>query len=461
MESTEVEYEDMGLWSGSKASAIEFSRLKDLYSEKMIAGLSDMSLPDDSDPAHDTLLTYAGSVAILDVNGILAPGEYCRHCNYGIVGYDDIRRAALAALSSGVSHLVVKLDTPGGVVSGLGACSVFLKELSSSMNISFYCDGTCASAGTWLATSVGKMIVGAYASVGNVGIMRRLMDATKFNQNLGVTYELLTSTELKGAGDPNIKLTKDQRAYLQEDVDKWGSLFVQHLATSLDLPEDYVRTNIAIAKDWIGQELVTIGLASKVMSFDKFVAEIQKKAQNTRNSQSPTPSQRFAMSTPIIPEATEDSDLLAALTAETVEPEVVADPPVQAAPSLADTSLAAFATQIAVMASENAELKLKLAAAEADKSALALQIDAAKPILRETAQGFSVRLGKAAVGLDSSDVPTLVAMITDLRTEFKKVMPVGQQSVASSAVEDDAEVDTLTAELTSRSIAASMPRKKK
>lgn len=471
MDETEINYEDAGLWLGSMSSAVEFRKLKAMYNEKLVAGFAEIQQVDNSieeSQEEDPLLTYMGSTALLEIDGILASGEYCLWYNYGIVGYDDIRRASLKALKSGVTNLVVKITTPGGMVDGLGACSTFLRELSGSMKISFYCDTSCSSAGIWLATSVGPFVVGEYAEVGNVGVMRLLADTTKMYKDMGVTFDILKSTDLKGAGDSKIKLTPAQRDALQANVDKWGSLFVQHLATQLKLPEDTVRTTIATAEDWVGSEAVALGLASKVISFDKFVASIQKTAQNTRNSQQPTSNLRYAMSIPVIPETQDDSDLF--VSALSAEPAAQVEEPVAPIEAVAPTEavttespIAVFATQIAAMATENAELKLKLAAAEADKSALALQIDAAKPILRETAQGFSVRLGKAAVGLDSSDVPSLVAMITELRTEFKKAMPIGQQSASAVTTADDDDVDTLTAELTSRSIAASMPapRKKK
>lgn len=469
MEDT-IEIDDYGLWLGSKASAYEYRRLKALILEKKLAGISEILNPEDSDPTEkddaemeDPLLAMYGSVAVICVEGILVSGEVCRWYNYGLVGYEDIRRATMCALGNKASEIVVHLKTPGGMVDGLGACSTFFQEVNKTTKVSFYCDSSCASAGVWLGCSTGPMVVGQYAEVGNVGVMRLLADTTKMYKDLGIQFDILKSTDLKGAGDGRIKLSSEARQYLQDNVDKWGNLFVEHLAANLKLSTEDVRTNIAIAKDWVGSELINLGIASKVMSFDKFIASKVNKSNNINISQQPTSSTRYAMSKQIIPTEGEDTSLIEALSADETIPVIEPATEAAATPSPAPAPIqgvAEMAMQLVALAAESAELKLKLAAAEADKEILMQHVEAAKPILRETAQGFSVRLGRPAPTLDSADLPTLVGMVTDLRAEFKKSIPVGQTSKTVTETEDDKQVDNLTSELTSRSIAASMPRKK-
>lgn len=159
-----------------------------------------------------------------------------------------------------------------------------------------------------------------------------------------------------------------------------------------------------------------------------------------------------------------DDSMVEALTIEaegSESPEDETTTPPETTPAT-EIGLEALTTKLVGLAAENAELKLKMATAEAEKENLTQQISAVKPVLVEVVQGFSIKLGRPASSVEGLDVATLVTMVADLRTEFKRAIPVGQKSTQSTANETtDNEIDTLTAELTSRSVAASIPRKRK
>lgn len=468
----ELTKDDLGLWMGSTASAYEYRRLLDKIQSQDVTAFTRMGdTPDAPDTGeeveqYDILLSMAGSVAVIDVQGILVDTECCSWYNWGLVGYPDLRRAAMKAVANKATDIVFHMKTPGGMVQGLGAFSEFVKELNKQIPCSFYCDSHCSSAGMWIGSTLGPMVVGAYAEIGNIGVMRMLADQTKMYSEYGIEFQILKSTDLKGAGDPRIKLSSDQKDYLQQEIDTWADLFVQHLATSLKLPEERVKTQLATAESWVGMAAVNIGLASKVISFDKYIASKANKVKNTTSSTTPSNSfTRFAMALPVLEgDLAADDSMVEALTIEaegSESPEDETTTPPETTPAT-EIGLEALTTKLVGLAAENAELKLKMATAEAEKENLTQQISAVKPVLVEVVQGFSIKLGRPASSVEGLDVATLVTMVADLRTEFKRAIPVGQKSTQSTANETtDNEIDTLTAELTSRSVAASIPRKRK
>ena len=241
---------------------------------------------DDYEPRHP-LLAMDGQVGIVTVDGVLVPGVAGWWGQlFSMVGYDDIRNAVVTALELGAKEILITMKTPGGAVVGVGALTDFLKEAAGDVPITFYSDTFVASAGVWTAVSTGKFLCGPHTEVGSIGVVMVNTEVSKMYAEMGINQTVFRTSELKAIGAAEGEaLTDAQKAELKRSVDESGDRFIQHVAASMKLEENYVRTELATGQMWYADEAKQKGLISGIITFDKLLVAIQNRlSQNNANA---------------------------------------------------------------------------------------------------------------------------------------------------------------------------------
>lgn len=143
-------------------------------------------------------------VALIQIDGVLMFGAE----PFFRMTYERIERAIAMALDDlQVHHLVVQLETPGGVCAGLMACVAKIRKLASrrKIPITVHTSGSCCSAGAFLASSLacngGMWVADPGADqVGMMGIYRcRSFNAVAIAQE-GIELRYVAAGEYKVAG---------------------------------------------------------------------------------------------------------------------------------------------------------------------------------------------------------------------------------------------------------------------
>lgn len=212
-------------------------------------------------------------VAVLSIDGPLITGSSGWMRLFGVVGYDDIRQAADEAVSQkNVKSVMLHVNSPGGMAAGCEDCAAHLKALSEQKPMMTYTDTIMASGGYWLG-SVGKPIMaGATALLGSVGVLITHVDVSKANEQAGRKVTVIRAGEHKQLANPNEPLSEKGREHLESLGEQMYSVFRDNVAGNLGVAAEKFDKTMGRGREFMGQQAVDAGLASKVVSFDQAFA---------------------------------------------------------------------------------------------------------------------------------------------------------------------------------------------
>lgn len=208
-----------------------------------------------------------GSVLVVHVRGALA------HFKTGMGdSYEAIVDRVGAALARKPSSVVLRIESPGGVVSGLNESVLKLRKMSSESGIKLYAfvDEMAASAAYALCCACDERFAPPSAVVGSVGVISTMASQAKKDAKDGVEFVLITSGERKADGHPHAPISEDAVAAERGRV---GELAAQFFALASDATELSPKRLAGLeANIFLGANAKKAGLIDDVMSWDALMA---------------------------------------------------------------------------------------------------------------------------------------------------------------------------------------------
>lgn len=208
----------------------------------------------------------AGDTAVIPVFGPIFPRATMVNQSAGGAALDAIMRDLRVALASeDVARIVMVYDTPGGVVSGLGEAADTLRRAGAQKPLTAFVTGIAASAGYWLASQAGQIVMERAAAVGSIGVVASLSRQEGPGADGRRSYEVVSSGAPLKRPDPS---TEEGRAALQEQVDALEAVFVDDVAkgrrtTAARVRKDYGRGSMLTA-----DAAVAAGMADSIGTLD-------------------------------------------------------------------------------------------------------------------------------------------------------------------------------------------------
>ena len=314
-------------------------------------------------------------VATISINGSLTSGSAGYYGQFfGVLGYDDIRKAVVEAASDPeVKSILLHVNSGGGSVSGVDDLAKFIGKVNQSKPIAAYTDGMMASAAYWLASGVSNIMAGSTAIVGSLGVLSVHTERSQMLKEAGIAVTVVRAGKYKALANSVEPLTEAALAEVQGQVNDMYDIFMAQVAAGRNVTVSTADSQMGQGREFLGKGAVTAGLVDKLATYDQALAAAKKLDKNPAMMNNPQKSKGIHM----VNKATLNESQLAALaagasleavaaaaTANVVEDDAVA----QAA--LAATEAAALAaTEAAALAATEAAA---LAAATGNTSAFAL-----------------------------------------------------------------------------------------
>lgn len=207
-------------------------------------------------------------VVIINIHGPLM-----HHPSFFFDSYDAITCRMQAALSLQPRLVVLSIDSPGGLVSGAFDTARQLRELCGAAGVKLYSHiaGVGASAAYALATAGEYIGASQTAMVGSIGVLDMLVDATAQNEMLGLNVQLIASGQRKTDGNPDAQMTEGAVSATQQRVDELAEMFFD-LVTEHEYGNGQDELRALQAGVFTGEEAVSLGLATEVITQDKMLA---------------------------------------------------------------------------------------------------------------------------------------------------------------------------------------------
>jgi serine protease SohB len=169
------------------------------------------------------------------------------------------------------SEVIVKLDSPGGTVTGYGLAAAQLGRLKKAgIPVTVAVDQVAASGGYMMAAVADKIVAAPFAIIGSVGVVMELPNFAKLLERAGIKYLQYTAGEHKRPVSPMVEPTKQGEEKTQEKLVKTLELFKNHIKENR--PQVDVEA-IATGETWYATEAKDLKMVDQVMTYDEYLED--------------------------------------------------------------------------------------------------------------------------------------------------------------------------------------------
>lgn len=295
-----------------------------------------------------------------------------------------------------VKSIVLDVDSPGGTVDGVAELAGDISAARDLKPVHAHASDLMASAAYWLGCQAGSVSCGPTAAVGSIGVYSVMEDTSAIAEKHGVKVHVIASHPLKGAGVEGAPITDAQLDDAQRVINSYAALFTAAVAGGRGIDPDAAAA-VSTGQVWIGAECIALGLVDGTQSAaDAHANSIRGAASQPRVS----PRARTTAA-PAAPQ------------------EPVMDP-----------------KEAAALAAENALLKAKLEAAEAN--AKAIVADQKKAVLSKYADRFhpsaSASFDKLAEVMSLAELEQHMQAMPQVTRPSATALPAAVQAVAAGVL---------------------------
>lgn len=174
---------------------------------------------------------------------------------------DFVSELRRAEYDPGILGVIVSIDSPGG--SPYAGEAMANELMRSSLPSAAVVRDMAASAGYWAATGADRIFASVLSNVGSIGVTMSYLEYAGQNEDSGLSYVEIASGPYKDAGNPDKRLSEEERALFQRDVDETHLDFVQAVARNRNLSEETVAS-LADGSTMLGRAAFSAGLIDEL-----------------------------------------------------------------------------------------------------------------------------------------------------------------------------------------------------
>jgi protease IV len=190
-------------------------------------------------------------VALLPIHGVIASDEAILEELRAFVDDPTVRA------------LVVTIDSPGGgVAPSQSIYQELRKAREGGLPVVASISSIGASGGYYIALAADSIVALPGSLTGSIGVIMEFPNATELLGKIGLSMEVVKSSEHKDIGSPFRPASDRDRRLLQAMVTDVYDQFVDAVAYERQLPADSVRT-IADGRLFSGRQAIAAGLVDR------------------------------------------------------------------------------------------------------------------------------------------------------------------------------------------------------
>ena len=188
--------------------------------------------------------------------------------------YDDLYSRFCKAIHCAKEKgwcVVVKIDSPGGLVSGLNETVYAMQEEARehAVDVIVYVDELAASAAYAISCAGDEIVVPPSGIVGSVGVISAMTSVSRANEKAGVDVVTITSGKRKADGHPDVPIDDDAIKAEQERVNDLAGQFFALVEESRGIDAKEYEAGL-----FLGKKAVKAGLADRVANWPQLLVDI-------------------------------------------------------------------------------------------------------------------------------------------------------------------------------------------
>ena len=177
--------------------------------------------------------------------------------------------AVLIAARPGTDEAVIRIESPGGTVTGYGlAAAEILRLRERKIKVTASVDQVAASGGYMMACAADRIVAAPFAIVGSIGVVAPVPNLHRLLKKNEIDFEEITAGEFKRTVSVLGEITPAGREHFREKLDTTHQAFKDHVAQCRP-KVDIAR--VANGDYWLAREGLTLGLVDEIMTGEELL----------------------------------------------------------------------------------------------------------------------------------------------------------------------------------------------
>ncbi|UDW84398.1 protease SohB [Pasteurella canis] len=182
--------------------------------------------------------------------------------------------SAIIGAAKPEDEVLLRLESPGGVVHGYGLASSQLARLKQhGIKLTVAVDKVAASGGYMMACVADKIVAAPFAIIGSVGVVAQIPNIHRFLKKHDVDVDVMTAGEYKRTMTMLGENTEKGKQKFQQELEETHQLFKQFVLTNrpnLDI------NKVATGEHWFGEQALALNLIDHIATSDELILEAMK-----------------------------------------------------------------------------------------------------------------------------------------------------------------------------------------
>lgn len=210
--------------------------------------------------------------------------ETPKPCVYVLDFKGDISASETTALREEISAIInvakaddevlLRLESPGGVVHGYGLAASQLARLKQKgIKLTVAVDKVAASGGYMMACVADRIVSAPFAIIGSIGVVAQIPNIHRLLKKHDVDVDVITAGEFKRTVTVLGENTEKGKQKFQAELEETHQLFKQFVAQNrphLDVDK------VATGEHWFGQQALALQLVDELATSDDIILEKMK-----------------------------------------------------------------------------------------------------------------------------------------------------------------------------------------
>jgi serine protease SohB len=188
---------------------------------------------------------------------------------------DTLREEITLILSmarAGRDAVVIRLESPGGLVHGYGLAAAQVARLrEAGFHVTICVDKVAASGGYMMACIAQQIVTAPFAVVGSIGVVAQMPNFHKLLQHLKVDFDVYTAGQYKRTVTMFGENSDDGKSKFEEELQQTHTLFkhfVEKYRPQLNVEQ------VATGEHWYGEDAVKLKLVDQLQTSDAYLLSL-------------------------------------------------------------------------------------------------------------------------------------------------------------------------------------------
>lgn len=187
-------------------------------------------------------------------------------------------REEITALLTTASHddeVVLKLESPGGLVYAYGLAASELQRIrNKDIPLTVIVDKVAASGGYMMACVANRILAAPFAIVGSIGVIAQLPNFHRLLKKKDIDFEQIMAGQYKRTLTLFGENTRQGREKFQEEIDETHTLFKAFIRENRPMLN---IDKVATGEHWYGKQAIALQLIDDICTSDDY---LQSASQN-------------------------------------------------------------------------------------------------------------------------------------------------------------------------------------